>query len=247
MAAPLVCSSCQASNPPRAKWCSLCFEPFAAPEPKPAETIEEPPRSVEEVGQVVETPAARVSHGGPPPPPRRAPGPPPPPTPGVAEPPHEVADPTPSGATWTCKFCDTVVPVEETECPACHQSVYDSFGGGDDRIKVEPKVALSWSAIPGGGHFKVGQGVLGLTIGILSVVSLVFGTVLVISRRIPWGAAQLFIGILLWGIAAHDAYRYAEGDTGQVMLRPRILSMVAGLWFVILIAAAISAQGAIPQ
>lgn len=129
----------------------------------------------------------------------------------------------------------------------CHQSVYDSFGGGEDGINVEPKLALSWALIPGGGHFKVGQGILGLTIGILSLVSLVFGTVLVISRRVPWGAGQLFIGILLWGIAAHDAYRYAEGDTGQVMLRPRILSIVAGLWFVILIAAAVSAQGAIQQ
>lgn len=137
--------------------------------------------------------------------------------------------------------------MEQTECPACHQSIYDSFGGAESEPDVDPKAALTWSAIPGGGHFKVGQGMLGFTIGLLSLVSLVFGIVLVISQRVPWGTAQIFIGILLWAIAANDAYRYAQGDTEQVLLRPRVLSIVAGLWFVILIAAAVSAQGAIPE
>jgi hypothetical protein len=144
-------------------------------------------------------------------------------------------------------FCDTVVPVEQAECPACHQSIFDSFGGGEAGPGVDPKEALRWSAIPGGGHFKAGQGLLGLTIGLLSLVSLVFGIVLVFSRRVPWGAAQIFIGVLLWAIAANDAYRYAQGDTDQVLLRPRVLSIVAGLWFIILVAAAISAQGVIPE
>jgi hypothetical protein len=144
-------------------------------------------------------------------------------------------------------FCDTIVPVEVTECPACHQSIYDSFGGRVVEETIDPKIALTWSAIPGGGHFKVGQALLGVTIGLLSIISLVFGITLVISRRVPWGAAQIFISILLWAVAAHDAYRFAEGDTGQVMLRPRVLSVVAGVWFIILIAAAVSAQSAIPQ
>jgi len=143
-------------------------------------------------------------------------------------------------------FCDTAVPVEQSECPVCHQSIYDSFGGGK-QAGVDPNVVLRWSAIPGGGHFKVGQGLLGFTIGLLSLVSLVFGVVLVMSRRVPWGAAQIFIGILLWAIAANDAFRFAQGNTSQVMLRPRILSVVAGVWFIILVAAAISAQGAIPR
>lgn len=144
-------------------------------------------------------------------------------------------------------FCDTVVPVETTECPVCHQSIYDSFGGREPAETVDPRTALTWSAIPGGGHVKVGQALLGVTIGFLSVISLVFGVVLVVSRRVPWGAAQIFMGIVLWGVAAHDAYRFAEGDTGQVLLRPRVLSVVAGIWFIILIAAAVSAQSAIPQ
>jgi len=214
----IACPACGTANPPNANWCNLCFAKFEATEPEPQVLADAPTHAVGEFPEPTGPPGEQLSL---------------------------IAD---QRKTWRCRFCDTRVEVEEVSCPVCQQSVYDSFGRDTETgPKVDPAVALKWSLIPGGGHGKVGQGVLGVAIGLGVLISVGFGLVMVRSGRISYGAALTFIGLGTWLASAHDVLRITRNETDEVLLRPRIISVITGVMFMIVIGAAVSAQPVINQ
>lgn len=243
MTDPLTCPSCQAVNPPDSTWCSLCFTAFDSGRDTVDDTASTDSAQVMAagVGQGVGDPVA--THHSPPP--------------SVAETDAGASDAeqlslidvAEAGAqTWTCAFCDTAVVIGETECPVCHQTIYDSFGARDGAtLDVSTTDALRWSAVPGGGHVRVGQAILGVAIGVLVVISFVAGFLLVTGGRSAFGVVLVFAGVATWVTSAHDAYRFAQGSVDETLLRPRVVSIIGGVVFMIIVAAAVSARSAIPQ
>ena len=223
------CPSCRASNPPEASWCSLCFTPFGSDEPDGDQvataTVPEPARREGDL-------AAPIS--------------PPPPPPAEGE---QLAflEPGNETKTWSCRFCETRVPVGQVQCPTCQQTIYDSFGGQPPEVDLDPVEALRRSMLPGGGHFALQQGITATTILALTVISIGMGLYLLISGVFAYGALLIVIGLTLWLLAAHDAFRMASGHPEEVLLRPRVLSIIMGAWFIIVIGAVRSAQQVINQ
>lgn len=96
---------------------------------------------------------------------------------------------------------------------------------------MSPGAAAGWSLVfPGLGHGKVGQGLLGAAIGLLTVTTLVFGLVLGFGPGAGGMASLLLLVVVgLWAVAALDAYRWARGERDEILLRPRVISVLAGL------------------
>ncbi len=236
MSEPITCPSCRAANPAGATWCSLCFQRFGQVEPKPDAPVEN-------------TGPARTDHdtpaplAPPPPPPARPPA----PATDEGEQLALIEDDEAPDQTWTCRFCETVVPVEEVECPVCQQTIYDSFGQKPPSVELDPQTALRRSILPGGGHFALKQSIIASTILALTAISIGMGVYFLAKGVIRFGAALTFIGMTIWMLAAHDAYRVASGTPDEIFLRPRTLSIVTGVWFVIIVAAVVSAQPVIGQ
>ena len=226
MPEPINCPSCGASNPAGSSWCSLCFERFGLPEPGPQpERDSATPQGPERGESDLAAPAA----------------PPPPPAEGEQLALLEVGDDS-TDKTWTCRFCETRVPVGQVQCPACQQTIYDSFGGRPPAVEVDPMDALRRSALPGGGHFLLQQSLIGGAILVLTIISVAMGIYLLVAGVTGAGAALTFMGMTLWMLAAHDAFRIASGHGDEIFLRPRVISVVAVVWFVLVIWAAVQAQ-----
>ena len=230
MPEPIYCPACGASNPAGTSWCSLCFEGFQtsslADDAQP-ETLSGPTR--------LEADVAAPSSAPPPPQPRDG---------------EQLALDVGEGngsKTWTCSFCDTKVPVGLDHCTACQRPIFDSFGGRPPTVDVDPGEALRRSLLPGGGHILLNQAVLGVTIMVLTIISLGMGIYLLRSGAVPFGAGLVFVGLTLWMLAAHDAFRIASGHADEVFLRPRVVSIVAGVWFLLIIAAAVQTQRTLDQ
>ena len=226
---PILCPSCNASNPAGASWCSLCFTPFGAAEdhaePVKASASPQPAR--------IEGEATAPSI------------PPPPPHPEGEQ--LALLESGDEAKTWTCRFCDTQVPVGLVQCTTCQQSIYDSFGGQTPEIELDPIYALRRSLLPGGGHYALKQGLTATTILIITFISFGMGLYLLISGEVAYGGMLTFVGMTMWMLAAHDAFRMASGHGDDIFLRPRVLSIVMGVWFVLIVAAARSAQQVLSQ
>ena len=103
------------------------------------------------------------------------------------------------------------------------------FDGYDDReLVVDPGRAALWSLLPGMGLAKAGQGLLGLSAGLLIGMALAAGALFLSSDGTAIGAVLTLTGMAVWAITAHDAYRFALGDAQGVFLRPRVLTVIAG-------------------
>lgn len=199
-----VCPRCGARNAPQLEWCGQCFERFS--EPRSPGPIEE--------GE----PAARV----------------PPAPPGSR---REGADPAGlSEPEWECHRCGRRNPIEASECPACGTPIVAALSGAlSSHGEVEPSTAAGWSLVfPGLGHGKAGQGVLGLAIGLLTTTTLAFAVVvgLAAGRRAA-GSMLLVLVLGVWLVAALDAYHWAQGRPDEVLLRPRVVSVLAGVTLLI--------------
>ncbi len=150
--------------------------------------------------------------------------------------------------TWQCRFCEAWVALEESTCPRCQQSIYDSFGGGEDHgPRIDERTALRSAAVPGAGHHRLGHGVLGVAIGFSVLLSAVFGGVMLRSGRPGHGSLLILIAIGTWLASIHDALRFARNQPDATFLRPRVLSVIAGVVFMIIVGASVSAQSAINQ
>ncbi|MFQ5968466.1 MAG: hypothetical protein ACE5MI_12790 [Acidimicrobiia bacterium] len=129
---------------------------------------------------------------------------------------------------WTCTVCEEVNPISATECSVCGSSMLESSGATTSQFDIEPAVAVLWSAIPGAGLAKAGQGLLGLSAGLLIGMALSAGALFLPTGADGIGVVLILVGLVVWGITAHDAHRFATGDTEGVLLRPRILTFVGG-------------------
>lgn len=150
--------------------------------------------------------------------------------------------------TWQCRYCEARVTLEESTCPRCQQSIYDSYGGGEtSESKLEDAAALRWAWIPGAGHQRLGHGVLGVAIGFSVLLSALFGVVLLRAGRSGHGWVLIFITVATWLASLHDVLRIARNQHGEMLLRPRVLSVIAGVVFMVIVGASVSAQSAINQ
>jgi ribosomal protein L40E len=199
-----VCPRCGARNAPNLEWCGQCFERFSEREPR------SPGPSADMPGQ----PAARV-----------------PPAPPGGE-----GASGPAQREWECRRCGQLYSIEANECPACGTPIVAAVSAAlTSPAEVEPSTAAGWSLVfPGLGHGKAGQGVLGLAIGLLAATALAFAVVvgLAAGRRVA-GSLLLLLVLAIWLVAALDAYHWAQGRPDEVLLRPRVVSVLAGVTLLI--------------
>ncbi len=141
--------------------------------------------------------------------------------------------------TWTCRVCDTANPVEASACSACHTSIFDVFGGGDAQAVITPGAAVAWSLlVPGWGHARAGQGLLGAAIGGVVVLSAVFGAALWQTGMSGFGIALVLAAVGVYLVAALDAFRWASGQAEETLLRPAVVKTVTAVVLVVVIVAA---------
>jgi len=56
------------------------------------------------------------------------------------------------------------------------------------------------------------------------------------------GLALALMGGGVWVAGALDAYRWARNEPDEVLLRPRVLTVIMAVMFIVLVAAAVSAR-----
>jgi len=217
----LKCSTCGATNADTAIWCNQCFAPFS--KPGPAELF-----TASVATALAVEPSGNIPSGG-----------------------EHAGDtavaagskPDPTGAGWTCAACDSPNPLDTNSCTVCGASIYDAFGAerhsGPD---VKPRTALLWALfIPGMGHGKTGDGLLGLTLAALIVFSAVASAAFASASQ---GGAALFFGMVylgLWAVSVVDAVSLANGNTP--LLYGRRITIVAGILVSVIIILVISQLG----
>ncbi|HSR46222.1 MAG TPA: hypothetical protein VLT15_13475 [Acidimicrobiia bacterium] len=132
-------------------------------------------------------------------------------------------------------------------CRSCDTSIYRTFGAEDEvRPSVEPKTAALWGLLPGGGHFKMKEAGLGLAVAGLTLSALAFGMLMMSGNRRPLGLVLLLVGVVAWAISIYDATRFAADNDDAVLLRPRVITVVMGMVFAVVIVAAVSITGEEP-
>jgi hypothetical protein len=178
----------------------------------------------------------------------RTPPPPPPPPPAspavVGEAPSPAASPpkvepqkrgaftvTEAGITWTCSRCQTDNPLDAPICSVCGTTFADSVRPPIDRPQRDPNtVALYSLFFPGAGHWYLGMKAAAVARGIVSAWVVSIALLAAIAKQIPMAIVFALVSFALWGLAAHDAYREAQGDPRMVILKGRVfVYLVMGL------------------
>ncbi len=206
----LKCPTCGATNADSAVWCNQCYSPFA--QSAPASSPDPIPIVDAGTSADVET---TDSLGG-----------------AVAT--RQMPDPT--GAGWTCKSCDSPNPLDANDCTVCGASIYETFGAEKtDRPDVDTRKVLWWAIfLPGMGHVKAGNGLLGLTIAALVLFSGIASASLASASQV---AAATFFGVAhlgIWAVSVVDALALANGNRPLLYGR-RITFLAGGLVLVIII------------
>jgi ribosomal protein L40E len=222
MADLVVCSQCGARNPAEIEWCGQCFASLAdaAGNEPDVPTIDYPNETLNE-----DQPGVLLTEI---------------PPPADAEQQTQAStEPTPS--SWVCPVCETPNPLEAQECSACGTSIYTAFGATDDeKVQVDPQQALFRSVMfPGLGHAYAKQGLLGSAIGGLTLMALGFGIALVAIGVGTFGWPLVLLALGIWVAAAFDAFRIASGQSGGLLLRPRIITALVGSVMIEVILAAL--------
>jgi hypothetical protein len=143
---------------------------------------------------------------------------------------------------WTCTVCGSVNPLTESDCSVCGSSIFEAFKP-EPPEPVDARTAMLRSLfLPGLGHAFARQPLLGVSVGALVLVSLALGVVLLVLGVMLAGVALVLIGLGAWGVGVVDAYHWARGETDQVVLRPRVLTVVVAVVLMVLIAVAVATQ-----
>ena len=105
---------------------------------------------------------------------------------------------------------------------------------------------LRWSLYgPGLGLYKAGQPVHGFVVAVLGLASLITGLMLLFTDRgVGAGAFLLVVLIVVWVASTRDALVAASGRPGEMLLRPRILTVLGGLVIAAILLAIVVAFGA---
>ena len=149
-----------------------------------------------------------------------------------------------SEGTWVCSVCGTSNPLADSYCAACGSSIFEAFKR-EERRQVDPRSAVLRAVLlPGLGHAYAGQTLLGMSGGALAARSLLLGAVFIVLGFVAVGVLLVLVGVGVWGIGVLDAFRWARGETSEVVLRPRVLTALVGAVLLVLIIVAVSAQRA---
>ena len=256
------CPSCGALNAADAEWCNQCLNRFRAPEPPlppsppsppeplpaldaaaglPDPLVEAPPVAVET--PAAETPAAEKELGTPMDftPPKEAVG---------AQ--HGAFSVKREGITWKCSVCDQENPLAAGVCGVCGTSFAAALRPPKEATEdKDPGTATLLSLfLPGAGHAYLGQwgqawarGILNMWVAAIVLLAGVQGGVA------GSGSIPILFGVVafaLWIVNAHDAYREASNEPGQVLLKGRMFLWVVlgilALLMILLFSAAMRAQ-----
>ncbi|MDQ3951820.1 MAG: zinc ribbon domain-containing protein [Actinomycetota bacterium] len=208
----LRCPSCGAKNPPDAQWCGQCLKRFDAPPPPPpvAETGRAPAPPGEDRPQV---------------------------KPGVE---HGSFRSTEEGILWRCSSCDNENRLEEQTCAVCGTPFAESVRPpAPARPERDPGTTAMISLFfPGAGHAYLGMWAQAVARGVVSVWVVLMALFFAIGgegRSMPFAALYGVAAFGLWGAAAHDAYREANGEPKQILLYGRRFTyLVLGLLMLLL-------------
>lgn len=231
------CPHCGGSNPVNAQWCGQCLASFVEPEPEP--TPEPAPAAPAVAAQGAEADialaaAATVDAGGAP-----TPQAPPPPTAAVGTT-HGAFTVREHGVVWTCDRCDTENPLDSPVCSVCGTSFADVMRPPVERVERDPGTAALISLFfPGAGHGYLGMWGQAIARGVLSLWVLFVVLVSVLQRSGGSTLIAIVFGLAafaLWALAAHDAYREAQNQSGAVILKGKVfLYLVLGLLALLMI------------
>lgn len=153
-----------------------------------------------------------------------------------------------AGITWQCSSCGTVNPIDAQVCAVCGMRFADLVHPKPERVARDPNTMALYSLFfPGAGHWymemrgqAVARGVLSVWVVMVALIGAVMGS---LALAIPFG----LVAFALWFLAAHDAYREAQGDTRAVILKGRMfVYLVMGLLMlmvVLLVSAGIRGAG----
>lgn len=217
-----LCSECGARNPAGAEWCGQCLRRFAPEQPHPSE----PPHAPE---------------------PPHPPGSSQPPGPrGASQGPFAV---TGDVVTWNCAVCHSDNQLAVSECAACGAPLAATLAPRVERRGRDPGTAALLSLFaPGAGHAYVGSwgqaAARAVTILWVGCVALIFAVEHGVLGPVPLLFEAAACG--LWLVAAHDAYREAQGDPGAVLLRGHThMWLFVGLVLASVVATLVSATAAV--
>jgi ribosomal protein L40E len=208
------CPSCGAKNPPDAEWCGQCLKRFQAPPPPP------PVTDVRETAPVGTQPEAAPAV-----------------KPGVER--HGFRS-TEEGILWRCSSCETENPLEEPACVVCGTLFAEAIRPPEpERVQRDPGTTAMISLFfPGAGHAYLGLWPQAIARGVVSVWVLVMTLFFAIGGKAgstPVALLYAVAAFALWLTAAHDAFREANGETGQVILQGRRFTyLVLGLLMLLL-------------
>lgn len=230
MAKTKPCPNCGAANPETAEWCSLCLERFADREPLTQST--QPAASSSDSTGALQTATAKPS---------------------VDTSAFEVTE---NGIRWVCATCGTPNGLDEPACQACGSTFADTVRPKPQRAQGDPgKAALFSLFYPGAGHAYLGMWGQAVARAVLSSWVVLVTIVGMLDRDVPGslGMAAVFgiVSLVLWLVAANDAYREATDEPDKVVLRGRrYLYVVLGLMMMLFLAmflALMTARGRVPD
>ncbi len=145
--------------------------------------------------------------------------------------------------SWTCPVCGRVNPLAESICSTCGSTIFDVFREPSPEPRDPRQALIRGLAAPGLGHVFARQVLLGVSVAALAIIGVVFGAVLMAHGAKLAGLGLLLMGVGVWLAGARDAYRWARQEPGEVLLHPRILTIVMAVMLVVVMAAAFSARG----
>ena len=211
------CPSCGARNAPDAQWCGQCLQRFSAPEPPPP-----PPPPLD----LVETP------GNQPAAPLLAP---------VVKPGIEAGGfrSTEEGLFWRCTSCETENPLAAPACTVCGTTFAAAMRPAPEKVERDPGTTAMISLFfPGAGHAYLGLWPQAVARGVISVWVALMAVFFAVGGRGASAAVGALYGLVafgLWLVAAHDAFREANNEPGQVLLVGRRFTfLVLGLLVLLL-------------
>ena len=228
------CPHCGGSNPVNAEWCGQCLQRFVEPEPEPVpEAMAEGPASVQGAEGDVALAAGAVAAATPAPADAAAAQAPPPPTAAVGTQ-HGAFTVREQGVVWTCDRCETENPLDVPVCAVCGTSFAEVMRPTQERPERDPGTAAMVSLFfPGAGHAYIGMWGQAVARGVLSLWVLFVVLVSVLQKGAGSGLIAVVFGLVafaLWAAAAHDAYREAQHQESQVLLKGKVfLYLVLGL------------------
>jgi ribosomal protein L40E len=134
---------------------------------------------------------------------------------------------TEAGITWRCTKCDTENPLDASACSVCGTRFADALRPPDDRPQRDPNTVAMYSLFfPGAGHWYMGLRGMAVARGIVSTWVLAVGILAAVAGSVMMAAVFGLAAFGLWGVAAHDAYREARGESRMVILKSRMFVYV---------------------